>query len=104
MSKNTKTVDLVCTSAFMAGGKMITPKEVVRGVPESDAMSLVRRGKAKIVTAAPVEADAEIPALQELSVDELKNTAEEYQIEGAAKMKKAELIKAIEAAEAEGDE
>jgi len=100
MSKQPKTVDLECTSAFMVKGKMITPKKIVRGVPAADADNLVRRGKAKIVAAGPVEGDeAEVPDLNDLTVDELKDTAKEYEIEGAEKMKKAELIAAIEAAE-----
>ncbi|MDT0499704.1 MULTISPECIES: Rho termination factor N-terminal domain-containing protein [unclassified Halomonas] len=103
MSKNTQTVDLECTSAFMVKGKMITPKQVVRGVPAAEAANLVRRGKAKVVAAAPAEDDAEAPALEELSVEELKATAKEYEIEGADKMKKAELVAAIEAAEAEDE-
>jgi len=103
VSKQPKTVDLECTSAFMAGGKMITPKQLVRGVPLADARSLARRGKAKIVAAAPADDDAEAPALEELSVEELKATAKEYEIEGADKMKKADLIAAIQAAEAGGE-
>ena len=105
MSKKTKTVDIECTSAFMAAGKMITPKKVVRDVPASEAQSLVRRGKAKIIKAS-IDADSddvEVPELNDLTVEELKATAKEYEIEGADKMKKAELIAAIEAAEA-GDE
>lgn len=104
MSKQTKTVDLECTSAFMAGGKMITPGKVVRGVPAADADNLVRRGKAKRVAAAPDEDDAEAPALEDMTVDELKAVAKEHEIDGADKMKKAELIAAIEAAEGEGDD
>lgn len=97
-----KTYTLKCTSAFMAGGKMIVPEDVVPNVPEADAKSLIRRGKAKIVDSIDADdADTEVPALSELSVDELKATAKEYEIEGAEKMKKAELIAAIETAEAE---
>jgi len=104
MSKQPKTVDLECTSAFMAAGKMITPGNVVRGVPAADADNLVRRGKAKIIADGPVEGDeAEVPDLNDLTVDELKETAREYEIEGADKMKKAELIAAIEAAEAQAE-
>lgn len=104
MSKKTKTVDIECTSAFMAAGKMITPGKTVRGVPEAEAKSLERRGKAKIVATVAGSDDAELPALGEMSVDDLKATAKEYEIEGADKMKKAELIAAIEAAESEHEE
>lgn len=94
MSK--KTVDVVCTSAFMAGGKMILPKQEVKGVPYRDAMDLARRGKAKVVDSVDAsDADTEAPDLSELSVDELKSVAEEHGIKGAASMKKADLIKAI---------
>lgn len=103
MSKQIKTVDIKCTSAFMAAGKMITPGKTVRGVPEAEAKSLARRGKATMVAAGADADDAQAPALNELSVDELKTTAKEYEIEGADKMKKAELIAAIEAAEAKGE-
>lgn len=101
MSK--KLITLTCTSAFMSAGKMITPGMTVEGVPESDAKALIRRGKAKPIKGDIIEpdADTEAPALEELTVDELKATAEEYGIEGAAKMKKADLIAAIQAAEAE---
>lgn len=97
-----KTYSLECTSAFMSAGKMITPGMTVEGVPESDAKALIRRGKAMPLKGEPTEADAdEAPALEDLSVDELKATAEEYGIVGSAKMKKADLIAAIHAAEAE---
>lgn len=101
MSK--KIIDLKCTSAFMASGKMITPGKIVKGVPAADAKSLIRRGKAKPLNGDVIEEGEtdEAPALEELTVDELKATAEEYGIENAAKMKKAELIAAIQAAEAE---
>ncbi|MDR5887556.1 Rho termination factor N-terminal domain-containing protein [Vreelandella janggokensis] len=105
MSKQSKKVDIECTSAFMASGKMIKPGQVVRGVPATEAQGLKRRGKAKILEAS-VDAesdDVDVPGLQDLTVEELKTTAKEYEIEGAEKMKKAELIAAIEAAEA-GDE
>lgn len=104
MSKKAKTVDIECASAFMAGGKMITPGKLVRGVPVDEAKNLERRGKAKIMAAGPDDSEAEAPSLQELSVEELKATAREHAVAGAEKMKKAELIAAIEAVEAEGDE
>lgn len=103
MSKKINTVDIKCTSAFMAAGKMITPGKIVRGVPEAEARSLAHRGKAIIVADGPDADDAEAPALNELSVEELKAAAKEYEVEGAEKMKKADLIAAIEAAEAQDE-
>jgi hypothetical protein len=101
MSKKTKSVDIQCTSAFMAAGKMITKDQMVRGVPEPEALGLVRRGKAKIVEDAEDAGDDK--ALDEMTVAELKALAQELEIDGADGMKKAELIAAIEAAEDEGE-
>jgi hypothetical protein len=83
----------------MVGGKMITSGEIVHGVPKADADNLVRRGKATVVDADESEEERE---LKDLSVADLKALAAEYEIEGAASMKKPELIEAIEAAEGEG--
>jgi thiamine pyrophosphate-dependent acetolactate synthase large subunit-like protein len=99
MSK--KTVSLKCTSAFMVKGEMITKGKIVHGVPESDALNLIRRGKA--VKVESEDDGAEAPALKDLNVAELRDTAEAYGIEGAANMKKADLIEAIEKAESEED-
>lgn len=92
-----KTLSIKCNSAFVVNGKIITPDQVVEDVPESDALNLIRRGKA---TAILDGEEAEAPALKDLTVAELKDVAEEHEIEGAAGMKKADLIEAIEAAEA----
>ena len=97
-----KTMSLQCTSAFVVKGKIITPKQVIHGVPKADAMNLIRRGKATEVVDGS-EDGTEAPALNELTVPELRDIAEEHGIEGAANMKKAELIEAIEAVEAEGE-
>lgn len=99
MSK--KTVSLKCTSAFMVKGEMITKGKIVHGVPEAEALNLVRRGKA--VKVESEEDGAEAPALKDLTVAELRDVAKEYDIEGAADMKKAELIEAIEKVESEED-
>ncbi len=101
MSKQTKTRDLKCTSAFFVNGKMITKDQVVEGVPEADAKNLIRRGKA--VQVQSEDDGAEAPELKDLTVAELRDTAEAYGIEGAANMKKADLIEAIEKAESEED-
>lgn len=99
MSK--KTIDLKCTSAFFVRGKMITKDKIVQGVPEADALNLIRRGKA--VKVESEEDGAEAPALKDLTVAELRDVANEYDIEGTAEMKKAELIEAIQKVESEED-
>ncbi|ADP96433.1 Rho termination factor N-terminal domain-containing protein [Marinobacter adhaerens] len=99
MSK--KTISLQCTSAFFVKGEMITKDKIVHGVPEADALNLIRRGKAKKVEAE--EDGAEAPALKDLTVAELRDVAKEYDIEGAADMKKADLVAAIEKLESEED-
>jgi len=92
-----KTLTLKCTSSFVAGGKIIAPGGVVPNVPEQEAKGLIRRGKAVLA-----ESDGqEAPALSDLSVSELKTLAAEYDIDGADSMKKAQLIAAIEQAEAQ---
>ena len=99
MSK--KTISLQCTSAFFVKGKMITKDKIVHGVPEAEALNLIRRGKAKKIEAE--DDGAEALALKDLTVAELRDVANEYDIEGAADMKKAELIEAIEKVESEED-
>ena len=104
MSKKKRTVGLECTSAFMAAGDMITPGQEVHGVPVDDADNLVRRGKAKLLATEPEAGDADATPLKDMTVDELKAEAKEHEIDGADKMKEAELIAAIEAVEGEGGE
>lgn len=102
-----QTVTIQCASAFMLAGDMITPGDTIHDVPVSDARSLVTRGKAKLLSGRDDDLDGDDdPALQEMTVEQLKSMAEELEIEGFSSMKKAELIAAIEAAEAdaEGDE
>ena len=101
-----KTVAVECTSAFMAGGKMIKPGECVEGVPYPEAVSLQTRGKGKIMEG-PVDAadpETEYPQLTEMTVDELKGVAENYGIEGYSNMKKATLIEAIQKHEGDSED
>ena len=95
MAKKTLTIE--CTSAFVVGGDIVKPGTHLPGVPESEAKSLIRRGKAVLVETE----DQEGPALSEMTVAELKDVAEALQIDGFESMKKADLIAAIEAAEAQ---
>jgi len=101
MSKS-KVMSLRCTSAFVVGGKIITPKQIVHDVPKPAAMNLIQRGKAEEVLDGD-DTETELPALEEMTVADLRKVAEEYEIEGAANMKKADLIEAIEAAEDDGE-
>lgn len=91
-----KTVDLECTSAFMAGGKLIRPKKIVRDMPLEDAQGLIRRGKAKLI-GKPNDEDEK--SLSDMTVAELKEEAADLGIEGIDGMKKADLVAAIEKAE-----
>lgn len=97
-----KTMSLKCTSAFVVQGEIITPKKTVHGVPRAEALNLIQRGKAEEVLDGD-DPGTELPALEEMTVPDLRKVAEEYEIEGAANMKKAELIEAIEAAEGDGE-
>lgn len=104
------TVTLKCKSAFMFEGELIAPGRLADGVPAGEADSLVRRGKAARVDHAPSQPDAHAAStpdddqpLDEMTVPELKELAAEYDIAGAAQMKKADLVSAIETAEAEAE-
>lgn len=99
MTKNSVTIE--CTSAFMLGGSMVTPGQRVSDVPMKEAVELARRGKAKMPAAdSSTHDDVDEDDLAKLTVEELRAMAKGYEIEGVDKMKKGELIAAIEAAEA----
>lgn len=89
-----KLIKLLVTSAFAVNGKIVNPGSEIT-LPESDAKNLLQRGKVEL---ADGDAD-EGNWLESHSVAELRELAAEYEIEGAAKMKKPDLIAAIEAAE-----
>ena len=103
MSKKTESVKV--TSAIVMGGRVVRAGSVLDGIPRRDAKDLARRGKCTILneTVDGEDPETEVPELSEMTVSELKGIADEYAVEGAANMKKAELIKAIEAAEAEAE-
>lgn len=107
-----KTVSLLCKSAFMFEGNLIAPGRTANGVPAGEAESLVRRGKATLAmsgdhspepAASPDGPDDDQP-LDNMTVPDLKDLAAEYDIAGAAQMKKADLVAAIEKAEADEDD
>lgn len=89
-----KLIKLKITSAVAIGGVVKRPGSVVT-LSEADAKNLLHRNRA-------ILAEAETPEdLSSLTVAELKERAAELEIEGADNLKKADLIKAIEAAEAD---
>ncbi|KPU84846.1 hypothetical protein JI58_01315 [Marinosulfonomonas sp. PRT-SC04] len=88
-----KQIKLKITSAIVIGGEIIVAGTTVT-VAEALAKNLMHRGRAELLTASGKGGG-------EKSVAELKVIAEGLEIDGAANMKKAELIEAIEAAQSE---
>lgn len=91
MAKKTVVVEL--TSAVAFDGKVSKAGELLE-VTEKEARNLLRRGKAVLSDEQPAESE-----LSDLTVAELRELADDAGIEGAASMKKADLIAAIEAVE-----
>jgi len=98
MSSKKKFVDVRVTSAFVVAGAIMKPGETLNDVPMSDAKALEKRGKVKLLGYASDPADSD---LSELNVAELETIAAEFDIDGADRMKKAQLVAAIEKAEAQ---
>jgi hypothetical protein len=97
-----KKTSILITSAVVIEGKIIPPKQgnkSVVTVDEAVAKNLMNRGKAELHTS---DDDGDKP-LSKHTVPELLDIAEDLEIDGAAKLKKPELIAAIEAAEAAED-
>ncbi len=90
----TKRVQLKLTGAIVLAGEVRRAREVVE-VDGSTARNLLARGKAVLDAIQPDEGET-VPALSELTVPELRELAVEYQIADASKMKKDQLISAIE--------
>jgi Rho termination factor, N-terminal domain. len=93
-----KQATIKITSAIGIDGKIKKPGTIIT-VDEDVAKNLLQRGRAVLDTAEGIE-DKQ-GDLTKLSVAELKEYAKHLDIDGADGMKKAELIGAIEAAEAE---
>ena len=96
-------IALELTSAVVIGGK-VKPRGSEVHVDAKLAKNLLQRGKAKLADGpAPSPEPDENTAvpLDKHSVADLKVIAAEYEIEGADKMNKADLIAAIEAVEAD---
>lgn len=92
-----KLIKLVVTSAFAVAGNIVKPQDEIT-LPEDEAKSLLSRGKVELAEAKDGDAEG---WLESSTVVELREIAKEYEIDGADKMKKPDLIAAIEAAEAD---
>lgn len=91
-----KSVLLKLTSAIVIAGAIAKSGEVVE-VTELEAKNLLARGKGVLNDEQPAdEVDLD---LSKKTKDQLLEIADNLEIEGAAKMSKAQLIEAIEAAD-----
>lgn len=91
-----KSVLLKLTSAIVIAGAIAKAGEVVE-VTELEAKNLLARGKGVLNDEQPAdEVDLD---LSRKTKDQLLEIADNLEIEGAAKMNKAQLIEAIEAAD-----
>lgn len=98
-----KSVLIKLTSAIAIAGAIAKAGEVVE-VTELEAKNLLARGKGVLHGEQPAhEADLDI---EKMTKDQLLEIADQMEIEGAAKMNKAQLIEAIQAADEtkEGEE
>lgn len=68
------------------------------------AESEIEAGRLIEVKEEELEAFSETLDISEMNVEQLKSVAEQLEIEGFSKMKKAELISAIESCQEEGEE
>lgn len=99
-----KTIFLILTSAIAIEGGICRAGELIE-VDEREARNLLHRGKARLATAedgAPVDDEDDAPDLSRLNKAHLVELAESKGIE-PGDMTKAELVKAIEAAEQEAE-
>lgn len=93
MSK--KTVFVTLTGAIFLDGEIVTAGETVE-VTEKEARNLLLRGKGTLVDAPAPEPED----LSKLTVDALRAIAGDLGIQNVKDLRKAELIKAIEQAQA----
>jgi hypothetical protein len=93
----TKSIVLRLTSAIVVDVDVMKKGSLVE-VSEAEAKNLLHRGKAVIHDEQP---DYEQVDLSKLNKDQLIDLADQYEIDGADKMTKAQLIEAITAAEAD---
>lgn len=92
-----KKILITLSSAIALAGVIRRAGEEIE-VDEPLAKNLLNRGKAVL---ADETADDDTP-LEDYTVSELKEVAVEYEIEGVANMKKADLIAAIREVEEQG--
>jgi hypothetical protein len=97
-----KQIQVEITSAVVVDGKIARPGTQVQ-LDEVDAKNLIQRKKAKLAIAKAGEDEGGEPTLGKMTVPELKEIAEELEVEGFENMNKAKLIAAIEEAEAENE-
>lgn len=90
-----KSVLIKLTSAIAISGGIAKAGEVVE-VTELEAKNLLSRGKGVLNDEQPAHEDD--LAIEKMTKDQLVDIAEQMEIEGAAKMNKAQLIEAITAA------
>ena len=90
-----KSVLIKLTSAIAIAGAIAKAGEVVE-VTELEAKNLLARGKGKLNDEQP--ADSDDLDIEKMTKDQLVDLADKMEIEGAAKMTKAQLIEAITAA------
>lgn len=95
-----KSIVLRLTSAIVVDGDVMKKDSLVE-VSEAEAKNLLHRGKAVIHDEQP---DYEPVDLTKLNKDQLVDVADQYEIDGADKLTKAQLIEAITAAQAQGAE
>lgn len=90
-----KSVLIKLTSSIAIAGAIAKAGEVVE-VTELEAKNLLARGKGKLNDEQP--ADSDDLDIEKMTKDQLVDLADQMEIEGAAKMTKAQLIEAITAA------
>ena len=90
-----KSVLIKLTSAIAIAGAIAKAGEVVE-VTELEAKNLLARGKGVLNDEQPAQDDD--LAIEKMTKDQLVDIADQMEIEGAAKMTKAQLIEAITAA------
>lgn len=90
-----KSIVLKLTSAIVVDGEVMKADSLVE-VSESEAKNLLHRGKAVIHDE---QRDYEPIDLSKLNKDQLIDLADQYEIDGADKLTKAQLIEVITAAQ-----
>lgn len=90
-------MDLTALKTFNGKEGLVRAGQPMKDVEPDRAKDLIRLGLATQYTVKPMEPETKDTDGRAPTVDELKATATELGIENAAKLKKADLIDAIEA-------